>query len=238
MNQTWKPETCSLVFRALQQFFGWMVREEESDHSPWTACGRPAFRSNLSPSSLMSSCGRSLRPLTAKTSSTGGTRRSSGCRRAEIAGLTTADVFLGTQIGRTSCHIGPRLWLTHKENIAVPAFLVGLTDRTVWRFQTGRTSGRRWRPSSGPLAKLPSTRSGVALLALLHSQLVAGHPPMIRDMRQPRLGRGVRRRPEARRVRRPRSRTAARPAWRCGGGRTPPASLAPPATGDPGTTAG
>jgi integrase len=36
------------------------------------------------------------------------------CRRAEIAGLTTADVSLGTQIGRTSCHIGPRLWLTQR----------------------------------------------------------------------------------------------------------------------------
>src|SRR5688500_8492452 len=34
MNETWKPATCSLTFRALQQFFGWLVREEEIDHSP------------------------------------------------------------------------------------------------------------------------------------------------------------------------------------------------------------
>jgi site-specific recombinase XerC len=34
MQGTWKPGTCSLVYRALQQFFVWMVREEEIDRSP------------------------------------------------------------------------------------------------------------------------------------------------------------------------------------------------------------
>src|SRR3712207_6340526 len=34
MSETWKPATCALNFRALQQFFGWLVREEEIDHSP------------------------------------------------------------------------------------------------------------------------------------------------------------------------------------------------------------
>ena len=28
MVKEWKPSTCSLNFRALQQFFGWLVREE------------------------------------------------------------------------------------------------------------------------------------------------------------------------------------------------------------------
>jgi integrase/recombinase XerC len=34
MSKEWKPSTCSLNFRALQQFFGWLVREEEIDRSP------------------------------------------------------------------------------------------------------------------------------------------------------------------------------------------------------------
>jgi site-specific recombinase XerC len=34
MSKEWKPSTCSLSFRALQQFFGWLVREEEIDRSP------------------------------------------------------------------------------------------------------------------------------------------------------------------------------------------------------------
>src|SRR5690349_7875569 len=34
MAKEWKPSTCSLTYRALQQFFGWMVREEEIDRSP------------------------------------------------------------------------------------------------------------------------------------------------------------------------------------------------------------
>lgn len=34
MAKGWKPSTCNLVYRALQQFFGWMVREEEIDRSP------------------------------------------------------------------------------------------------------------------------------------------------------------------------------------------------------------
>jgi integrase/recombinase XerC len=34
MARQWKPSTCSLTYRALQQFFGWMVREEEIDRSP------------------------------------------------------------------------------------------------------------------------------------------------------------------------------------------------------------
>ena len=34
MAKEWKPSTCSLVYRALQQFFGWLMREEEIDRSP------------------------------------------------------------------------------------------------------------------------------------------------------------------------------------------------------------
>ena len=28
-SKEWKPATCSVTFRALQQFFGWLMREEE-----------------------------------------------------------------------------------------------------------------------------------------------------------------------------------------------------------------
>jgi hypothetical protein len=38
MSKEWKPSTCSLSFRALQQFFGGLVREEEIDRSRWNAC--------------------------------------------------------------------------------------------------------------------------------------------------------------------------------------------------------
>jgi integrase/recombinase XerC len=34
MTNEWKPSTCSVNYRALQQFFGWLVREEEIDRSP------------------------------------------------------------------------------------------------------------------------------------------------------------------------------------------------------------
>ena len=41
MQTEWKPNTCSLVYRALQQFFGWMVREEEIERSPMIGMRAP-----------------------------------------------------------------------------------------------------------------------------------------------------------------------------------------------------
>src|SRR5688572_3382022 len=38
MSKEWQPSTCSLSFRALQQFFGWLLREEAIDRSPMDAC--------------------------------------------------------------------------------------------------------------------------------------------------------------------------------------------------------
>ena len=107
MNQTWKPATCSLAFRALQQFFGWLVREEQIDHSPRTACGHPACPNSRCLCPLTIKSGHSSPPVTVGSSSTGETQRSSGCfwtpavdvldtgcRRGEIVGLTTADASL------------------------------------------------------------------------------------------------------------------------------------------------
>jgi site-specific recombinase XerD len=41
MQTEWKPNTCSLVYRALQQLFGWMVREEEIERSPMNGMRAP-----------------------------------------------------------------------------------------------------------------------------------------------------------------------------------------------------
>jgi len=45
-----KPATASNRFRALQQFFRYLVDEGEIDHSPITAWRRPRSPSSLSPS--------------------------------------------------------------------------------------------------------------------------------------------------------------------------------------------
>src|SRR4051794_40595272 len=42
MTEQWKPATCSVVFRALQQFFGWLIREGEIDRSPMERMRPPA----------------------------------------------------------------------------------------------------------------------------------------------------------------------------------------------------
>src|SRR4051794_22957195 len=42
MTEQWKPATCSVVYRALQQFFAWLVREEEISRSPMDRMRAPA----------------------------------------------------------------------------------------------------------------------------------------------------------------------------------------------------
>jgi hypothetical protein len=49
MSKEWKPSTCSLNFRALQQFFGWLVREEEIDRSPMECRVGPTYITNHDP---------------------------------------------------------------------------------------------------------------------------------------------------------------------------------------------
>jgi site-specific recombinase XerD len=51
-----KPATVSVEYRALQQFFKWMLREEEIDRSPWSAPKRPSSRRNRRPSSRSTGC--------------------------------------------------------------------------------------------------------------------------------------------------------------------------------------
>ncbi|SET98325.1 phage integrase N-terminal SAM-like domain-containing protein [Geodermatophilus poikilotrophus] len=41
LTDTWRPATCSLTFRALQQFSGWLVREEAMTRSPMARMRAP-----------------------------------------------------------------------------------------------------------------------------------------------------------------------------------------------------
>src|SRR3954453_4765696 len=47
--EQWKPATCSLIYRALQQFFGWLVREEEITQSPMDGMRPPAIPEQPAP---------------------------------------------------------------------------------------------------------------------------------------------------------------------------------------------
>jgi integrase/recombinase XerC len=49
MAEQWKPATCSLIYRALQQFFGWLVREEEIPRSPMDSMRPPAVPEQPAP---------------------------------------------------------------------------------------------------------------------------------------------------------------------------------------------
>ena len=104
MAEHWKPATCSLIYRALQQFFGWLVREDEITRSPMDGMRPPAIPEQPVP--VLTD--EQLRPLLASVD--GGrdfvSRRDAalirlfldtGCRRGEIAGLTVEDVDLEHQ---------------------------------------------------------------------------------------------------------------------------------------------
>jgi integrase/recombinase XerC len=122
MNKTWKPVTVSLTYRALQQFFGWMMREDEIDRSPMEKMRPPHVPEAPVPvltddqlRKLLASCGGKdfvdrrdnvIIRLFVDT----------GCRRGEIAALTTTDVsmderditVIGKGRGSASCRLASR----------------------------------------------------------------------------------------------------------------------------------
>src|SRR4051794_39218127 len=100
MNKQWKPSTCSLNFRALQQFFGWLVREEEIDHSPMERMRPPSVPEQPVPvltddqlRTLLTSCdGRDF--VARRDMAIIRLFLDTGCRRGEIANLTIVDVSM------------------------------------------------------------------------------------------------------------------------------------------------
>src|SRR4051812_7988929 len=112
MSKEWKPSTCSLNYRALQQFFGWLVREEEVDRSPMERMRPPQVPESPVPvltdeqlRTLLASCdGKDF--VSRRDTAIIRLLLDTGCRRAEIANLTTTDVSLDerdiTVIGKGS----------------------------------------------------------------------------------------------------------------------------------------
>jgi integrase/recombinase XerC len=100
MHDQWKPATCSVVYRALQQFFGWMVREEEIDASPMDRMRAPqvpeqpvAVLTDEQLRALLGSCaGRDL--VDRRDNAIIRLFIDTGCRRAEVASLRVCDVDL------------------------------------------------------------------------------------------------------------------------------------------------
>jgi integrase len=112
MNKEWKPATVSLVYRALQQFFGWMLREDEIDRSPMERMRPPHVPEAPVPvvtedqlKRLLASCeGKDF--VDRRDTAIIRLFVDTGCRRGELAALTTADVSLDerdiTVIGKGS----------------------------------------------------------------------------------------------------------------------------------------
>ena len=106
VTERWKPATCSVVFRALQQFFGWLVREEEIDRSPMDRMRAPsvpeqpaAVLTDDQLRAVLVTCeGRDL--VARRDAANIRLFVDTGCRRGEIAGLTTEDVDLDDQVVR------------------------------------------------------------------------------------------------------------------------------------------
>jgi integrase/recombinase XerC len=100
MSKEWKPSTCSLNYRALQQFFGWLVREDRIDRSPMERMRPPsvpeqpvAVLTDDQLRTLLTACdGRDF--VDRRDMAIIRMFLDTGCRRGEIAGLTTADVSL------------------------------------------------------------------------------------------------------------------------------------------------
>jgi site-specific recombinase XerD len=98
MTDRWQPSTCSVVFRALKQFFGWLIREGEIDRSPMERMRPPAIPEQ--PVSVLTD--DQLRTLLNSCEGRTFVQRrdaalirlfiDTGCRRGEIAGLTVDDV--------------------------------------------------------------------------------------------------------------------------------------------------
>jgi integrase/recombinase XerC len=103
MRETWKPGTCNLVYRALQQFFGWLVREEEIAVSPMSRMRPPITPETPVPvltdpqlRALLAACaGRTF--VDRRDTAIIRLFLDTGCRRAEIADLTLANVDLTDQ---------------------------------------------------------------------------------------------------------------------------------------------
>ena len=106
MTAVWKPATCSVVFRALQQFFGWLVREEELERSPMERMRAPSVPEQ--PAAVLTD--DQLRAVLATCDGRDFVSRrdaaivrlfvDTGCRRGEIAGLRVEDVDLDEQVIR------------------------------------------------------------------------------------------------------------------------------------------
>src|SRR3954452_17924527 len=154
MNQEWKPSTCSLTFRALQQFFGWLVREEEIDRSPMERMRPPsvpeqpvAVLSDDQLRTLITACdGRDF--VDRRDSAIIRLLLDTGCRRGEIAALTTTDVSLderdNTVIGKGS-------------RVRIVPFGLKTAQALVRRRPARR--GRSGRAARTPPAPAPPTRA-------------------------------------------------------------------------------
>lgn len=104
VTDLWKLATCAVNFRALQQFFAWLVREEEEvDRSPMDRMRAPHVPEQLVPV-LTDDQLRSL--LLACDGRTSTDRRDAalvrlfldtGCRRAEVVNLSVDDVHMTDQ---------------------------------------------------------------------------------------------------------------------------------------------
>ncbi len=100
MNEEWRPSTSSLTYRALQQFFGWLVREEEIDRSPMERMRPPQVPEAPVPvltddqlRMLLASCdGRDF--VDRRDNAMIRLFVDTGCRRGELAALTTVDVSM------------------------------------------------------------------------------------------------------------------------------------------------
>jgi integrase/recombinase XerC len=100
MAKDWRPSTCSANYRALQQFFGWMVREEEINHSPMKRMRPPHVPETPVPvltddqlRALLATCeGKDFVPR--RDTAIIRLFVDTGCRRAEIAGLMKTDVSM------------------------------------------------------------------------------------------------------------------------------------------------
>ncbi len=98
-----KSATVSVEYRALQQFYGWLVREEEMSRSPLDGMKAPAVPEQPVPVLTLDQ----IRALLATAEGKDLVDRrdtamirlffDTGCRRAEVAGLTLADLDLDQQ---------------------------------------------------------------------------------------------------------------------------------------------
>jgi site-specific recombinase XerD len=103
LTEQWKPATVSVFYRALQQFFGWLVREEEINGSPMDRMRAPAVPEQPVPvltddqlrSLLLTCSGKTF--IDRRDSAIIRLFLDTGCRRAEIANLTVDDVDLTDQ---------------------------------------------------------------------------------------------------------------------------------------------